>query len=96
MPWSANRYQDIAVRAVRVVQARKAPGGSATARLDRTSAHSHSSAAPPPLLEAVAEEIYRAVLFTVFFLQVSAISFVPYIGEAVDLSSGSVLMTGCV
>lgn len=35
-----------------------------------------------PVLELMAHEVYRVVLFGVFYLQVSLLGYVPYIGES--------------
>ena len=45
-----------------------------------------------PVMEQMAHEVYRVVLFGVFYLQVSLLGYVPYIGEpfaSVRLSWGA-------
>lgn len=44
-------------------------------------AAAQGSARPrPPLLDQMAQELYRVVLFAVFYLQVCLLGLVPYIG----------------
>lgn len=37
------------------------------------------------MLEAAAQEVFRVALFAVFFLQVSAVAFVPVVGASAPL-----------
>jgi hypothetical protein len=65
-----HRYQEIAELAVRWMRAQA--GQPVAARV----------AARPggPLLDQMAQELYRVVLFGVFYAQVSALAYIPYIG----------------
>ena len=45
-----------------------------------------------PVLEQMAHEVYRVVLFGVFYLQVSLLSYVPYIGEPFATASMHLLL----
>lgn len=40
-----------------------------------------SAKSAQPILEQMAQELYRVVLFAVFYLQVCLLGMVPYIGE---------------
>ena len=66
-----SRYQEIAELAVRWMRAQA--GQPVAARV----------AARPggPLLDQMAQEVYRVVLFGVFYAQVSALAYIPYIGS---------------
>ena len=69
------RYNEIAERAFAVVQVRA--GGAAPAGPWQQSAGTTS-------LQSVSQELYRAVLFSVFFLQIVAVGYVPYAGKTLD------------
>lgn len=43
----------------------------------------------PSLLDQMAHEVYRVVLFGVFYLQVSLLGYVPYIGAPPSASPAS-------
>ncbi len=68
----ANRYQELAELAVRWTRAQSGQAAAAP-----------SAAAGPraPLLDQMAQELYRVVLFAVFYLQVCLLGVVPYVGE---------------
>lgn len=70
-----HRYQELAELAVRWMRVQ---GGQAAAA---------QAAAQPrtPLLDQMAQELYRVVLFAVFYLQVCLLGLVPYFGATCRL-----------
>ena len=66
-----HRYQELAELAVRWTRAQS---GQAAA------APSPTAGKRAPLLDQMAQELYRVVLFAVFYLQVCLLGLVPYVG----------------
>ena len=67
------RYQELAELAMKWLQSQERPRDvSVTKETGRGS----------PVMEQMAHEVYRVVLFGVFYLQVSLLGCVPYIGES--------------
>lgn len=70
------RYQELAELAMRWLQSH-----------ERLRNHSQEKSVSKdvgrgtPVMEQMAHEVYRVVLFGVFYLQVSLLAYVPYIGE---------------
>ena len=72
------RYQELAELAMRWLQSHADVAGSQAQDLKRQAPK--EAARSPPLLEQMAHEVYRVVLFGVFYLQVSLLGYVPYVG----------------
>lgn len=75
------RYQELAELAMRWLQSHADVAGSQAQDLKRQAPK--EAARSPPLLDQMAHEVYRVVLFAVFYLQVSLLGYVPHVG--VDL-----------
>ena len=75
------RYQELAELAMRWLQSHADVAGSQAQDLKRQAPK--EAAKSPPLLDQMAHEVYRVVLFAVFYLQVSLLGYVPHVG--VDL-----------
>ena len=75
--WFPFRYQELAELAMRWLQSHAAAAGDAAG--ERPGAR--EAAGGSPLLVQMAHEVYRVVLFGVFYLQVSLLGYLPYIGE---------------
>jgi hypothetical protein len=72
------RYQELAELAMRWLQSHADVSGSQARDLKRQAPQ--KAARSSPLLEQMAHEVYRVVLFGVFYLQVSLLGYVPYVG----------------
>ena len=72
------RYQELAELAMRWLQSNADVSGSQARDLKRQA--SQKATRSPPLQEQMAHEVYRVVLFGVFYLQVSLLGYVPYVG----------------
>ncbi len=83
----ACRYQEIAELAVRWMGAQ---AGQPAAK--KAKAKAAAAQPPAPLLDAMAQELYRVVLFGVFYAQVSLLAFLPYIGAAFSTSPMQILL----
>ena len=90
------RYQELAELAMRWLQLHAAAAGDAAGER----AGARDAAGGSPLMVQMAHEVYRVVLFGVFYLQVSLLGYLPYIGgqlsarllpEPLILPSGVVL-----
>lgn len=72
------RYQELAELAMRWLQSHADVSGSQARDLKRQAPQ--KAARSSPLLEQMAHEVYRVVLFGVFYLQVSLLGYLPYVG----------------
>lgn len=71
------RYQELAELAMRWLQSHAAAAGDAAGER----AGAKEAAGGSPLMVQMAHEVYRVVLFGVFYLQVSLLGYLPYIGK---------------
>ena len=72
------RYQELAELAMRWLQLHADVSGLQARDLKRQAPQ--KAVRSSPLLEQMAHEVYRVVLFGVFYLQVSLLGYVPYAG----------------
>ncbi len=84
-----DRYQELAELAVRWM---RGSGGQAAAAPAASQAASRQRA---PLLDQMAQELYRVVLFAVFYLQVCLLGLVPYVGAAALPLQDCLLLAFC-
>ncbi|CAK0785578.1 hypothetical protein CVIRNUC_008788 [Coccomyxa viridis] len=74
-------YQELAELAMRWLQSHAAAAGDAAGER----AGAKEAAGGSPLMVQMAHEVYRVVLFGVFYLQVSLLGYLPYIGKGLYL-----------
>lgn len=78
------RYQEIAQLAVQWQRGQAPPprgkGGAAAGTGGGGSGRKDAGDSDGSMLHAAAQEVFRVALFAVFFLQVSAVAFVPVVG----------------
>ena len=70
------RYQELAELAMRWLQSHAAAAGDPAGER----AGARDAAGGSPLMVQMAHKVYRVVLFGVFYLQVSLLGYLPYVG----------------